>query len=194
MTKSNRKKELKEQIYLKAMQLFKEKGYEKVTVQEIADTCGIAKGTFFNYFAKKDDILLYLGISQIEYFVSHLNELEDHTSLKEQIESILGDLLQRFLDYGEIMKLAVLELIKSDYLIETESKSIAQLQHYLVEIIEKAINNGTFRSKWDAETIASTIMGIYFSTLITAIMKQNVNTKELFQQNLNVIWEGISQK
>ncbi|MGG3801433.1 TetR/AcrR family transcriptional regulator [Metabacillus fastidiosus] len=194
MTKLNRKKELKEQIYLKAMQLFKEKGYEKVTVQEIADTCGIAKGTFFNYFAKKDDILLYLGISQIDYFVSQLNELENHTSLKEQIESILGDLLQSFLDYGEIMKLAVLELIKSDYLIETESKSMAQLQYYLVEIIEKAINNGTFRSKWDAETIASTIIGIYFSTLITAIMKQNVNTQDLFQQNLNVIWEGISQK
>lgn len=191
MTKANRKKELKEQIYKKAMQLFKEKGYEQVTVQEIADACDIAKGTFFNYFAKKDEILLYLGVSQIDYFVSHLAELENHTSLKEQIENSLGDLLQRFLDHGEIMKLAVLELIKSEYLIQTESKSIVQFQNHLIEMIKKAINNGTFQSKWDAELIASTIMGIYFNTLMTAIMQQNVNTREHFQQRLHVVWEGI---
>ncbi|GED71800.1 TetR family transcriptional regulator [Brevibacillus reuszeri] len=192
--KANRKKELKEQIYMKAMQLFKEKGYEQVTVQEIADACDIAKGTFFNYFAKKDEILLYLGVSQIDYFLTHQAELESHTLLKEQITSSLGDLLQRFLDHGEIMKFTVLELIKSEYLIQTESKSIDRFQNYLIEIIKKAINNGTFHSKWDTELIASTIMGIYFNTLMTAIMQQNVDAKEFFQQSLNVVWEGICKK
>ena len=53
MLRETRKKELKELIFLKAVQLFQERGYENVTVQDITTACGIAKGTFFNYFPKR---------------------------------------------------------------------------------------------------------------------------------------------
>ncbi|XOS92284.1 TetR/AcrR family transcriptional regulator [Brevibacillus laterosporus] len=38
---------------MQALKLFKEKGFENVTVEEITKACGIAKGTFYNYFPKK---------------------------------------------------------------------------------------------------------------------------------------------
>ena len=42
MLRETRKK-LKELIFLKAVQLFQERGYENVTVQDITTACGITK-------------------------------------------------------------------------------------------------------------------------------------------------------
>lgn len=53
MLREVQKQDTKQLIFIQAIKLFKEKGYDHVTVQEIASTCGIAKGTFFNYFSKK---------------------------------------------------------------------------------------------------------------------------------------------
>ena len=45
------------QIITIAQQLFFTKGYEHTTVAEIIDAAGIAKGSFFHYFASKDELL-----------------------------------------------------------------------------------------------------------------------------------------
>lgn len=88
MLRETRKKELKELIFLKAVQLFQERGYENVTVQDITTACGIAKGTFFNYFPKKENILLFLGDSQIELWNESLKTYENVEHPKERIKLV----------------------------------------------------------------------------------------------------------
>ena len=39
--------------------LFKQKGYVNVTIDEITKKVGIGKGTFYNYFLSKNEVLLY---------------------------------------------------------------------------------------------------------------------------------------
>lgn len=55
-----RKKALKRQeIVTVAMDLFNKKGFDKVTVAEIAKQAGIAPKTLFTYFKSKDDIMFH---------------------------------------------------------------------------------------------------------------------------------------
>jgi AcrR family transcriptional regulator len=44
------------EILQSALQLFREEGFEKVTVESIAKKSGIAKGSFYNYFKSKEDV------------------------------------------------------------------------------------------------------------------------------------------
>jgi AcrR family transcriptional regulator len=55
----DRKKEATRQRILKtALRLFSESGFEKPTVEEIAAAAKVGKGTIYNYFRTKEDILV----------------------------------------------------------------------------------------------------------------------------------------
>ncbi|EOO27393.1 hypothetical protein ICM_01439 [Bacillus cereus BAG1X2-3] len=196
MLRETRKKELKELIFLKAVQLFQERGYENVTVQDITTACGIAKGTFFNYFPKKENILLFLGDSQIDLWNESLKTYKNMEHPKERIKLVLGDLLDRFTGHGDLMKHAVFEIIKSHSLVENELKSIQQLQEGLSSIITEAKEAGILNSQWDVNIITSTIMSTYFYTLMShSLLHANeTNAKNILYQQLDVVWGGITQK
>ena len=64
---------------------------------------------------------------------------------KKRIKLVLGDLLDRFTEHGDLMKHAVFEIIKSNYLVENELKSIQQLQEGLSSIITEAKEAGKIK-------------------------------------------------
>jgi AcrR family transcriptional regulator len=48
----------KQHVINKAQQLFIEKGYQATSIQDIIDFSGISKGTFYNYFSSKNELLM----------------------------------------------------------------------------------------------------------------------------------------
>lgn len=51
------RQQIRDKIINNAIQLFSEKGYENILVDDITKSVGIAKGTFYNFFSSKSDIL-----------------------------------------------------------------------------------------------------------------------------------------
>jgi len=56
-TRERKKREVRDRLYDAALGLFRGKGYDAVTVTDITRAAGVAKGTFFNYFQSKADVL-----------------------------------------------------------------------------------------------------------------------------------------
>ncbi|WP_284035715.1 TetR/AcrR family transcriptional regulator [Neobacillus sp. 114] len=48
----------KQHVIEKAFQLFIEKGFQNTSIQDILDYSGISKGTFYNYFSSKNELLI----------------------------------------------------------------------------------------------------------------------------------------
>ena len=48
----------KEQILQAALTLFAENGYPETHIRDIAESCGMGKSTFYDYFKSKEDLLL----------------------------------------------------------------------------------------------------------------------------------------
>ncbi|WP_205677331.1 TetR family transcriptional regulator [Aquibacillus halophilus] len=192
MLRSNRKKELKEQIFLKAIELFKQKGYENVSVEEITSACGIAKGTFFNHFKKKEHILLQLGNSQLELLETTVHQ-HSQKKLKERLQLIFADLLSIYVEYSVLLKTAISETIRSAIVMKDESNNIVKLQSQIEKIIVEALEEKSFVSDRDPRVIASILVAIYFQSLVSwASTDMTVNDiTRYFQEQFEVVWEGI---
>src|SRR3954453_22851663 len=54
--RERKKQQTREQIARVAMKLFLKRGFDAVTVAEIADAAGVSEKTVFNYFPTKEDI------------------------------------------------------------------------------------------------------------------------------------------
>ncbi|WP_067687309.1 TetR/AcrR family transcriptional regulator [Nocardia jejuensis] len=51
------KQRVRDRIYTAALELFSERGYETTTVDDIAQRADVARGTFFNHFRRKEDLI-----------------------------------------------------------------------------------------------------------------------------------------
>ena len=68
--------ERKREIFAVAEQLFVERGYAVTTVADIARAAGVAKSTFFYYFATKDALLEDIGRHWAREFAARYRRLE----------------------------------------------------------------------------------------------------------------------
>ncbi|WP_032761476.1 helix-turn-helix domain-containing protein, partial [Streptomyces alboviridis] len=55
------KRRVRERLYSAAIELIVEKGYDHTSIEEIAERADVARGTFFNYFQRKEDIITEWG-------------------------------------------------------------------------------------------------------------------------------------
>ncbi len=60
------KETTKRRILKAALELFKEKGFDRTTTKEVSRRAGIAEGTLFNYFKTKEDLALYFFQKETE--------------------------------------------------------------------------------------------------------------------------------
>lgn len=70
MVKAGEKKGTKDQIRDVAIDLFSEKGYDAVSIREIARTVGINEASIYNHYKNKEDILDSIIVSLIAEFNS----------------------------------------------------------------------------------------------------------------------------
>jgi AcrR family transcriptional regulator len=193
MLRGERKIQLKEQIFVQAMKLFKEKGFDQVTVEEITTACGVAKGTFYNYFPKKEAVLLHLSETQMESVrTSSLN----HTNVKdpkERLTLLFRDLFARYAAHPDMIRLMVSEMVRSPQLMKEEMKASQQFQELLVIQLHELQQIGQLAKHLVCSDIADLLVGIYFHTLmIWASSEPNtLDIESLFLRHFDIIWEGI---
>lgn len=83
----------KQHIFDTAMKLIKERGFDNVSVSDICEAAGVAKGTFYVHYDAKDDIVRDSYYSDMasymdEHFSSYLEHNQD-ASIRDKIRSFL---------------------------------------------------------------------------------------------------------
>lgn len=76
-----KKKSVRELLGESLTELLKSKPFEKITINEIADNCGVGRRTFYNNFRDKHDLATWLYMRQLNEFV----ESHEHAHLAEFI-------------------------------------------------------------------------------------------------------------
>lgn len=87
-----------ERLGAAAVELFAERGYEDVTVVEIAERAGLTKRTFFRHFADKREILFRGQDAYRDMFADAIARAPDGAGPMEAVETALGAFAAGFAD------------------------------------------------------------------------------------------------
>lgn len=164
---SNTKETKKKKILETARHLFFEKGYENATIEDVAEHAGMAKGTFYNYFASKEELCAVLSAQALEKIYELVEEqtAQERTGL-DKIQAI-GKIFERFYteypahflilkEYEDVFahefSHTSAEVVNN--LIELKKKGIAIIQHML----EQGMQDGSVRTDIDTLKTALIIM------------------------------------
>jgi TetR/AcrR family fatty acid metabolism transcriptional regulator len=152
-----------------AMRVVARKGYDHVTVQDIADEAGIAKGTVYLYFKSREDILEKTMTSSFEEFHERMAAaIAGGGAFAAVIERVVRAQLEYFEERQEFFRLY---LAMAEPLGERRLKKHAAYRTHIAQLtamIEAAKSNGEVRAApadRAAIVLASTIRDIALQRL-----------------------------
>lgn len=141
LTRKEQAQITKRNIYHAALELIESKGYENVSIEDIAQKANTAKGTFYLYFKSKQD-LIYHTIEMYDKIAEEAYEkVKDLPTFEEQLIAYLHHANHSIEEIGEQILIALLghNLTEKEKFVTVEGRSIYQA---LNKIIEKGYETG----------------------------------------------------
>lgn len=142
--------------------IFHDKGYEATTVQEVADSVGILKGSLYHYIKTKQD-LLFAVAEQAN--AASLNTLEQVRALNVDTAAELAAFIRAHLELllREGIKFRaylrdVRSLDEKQYAVVAEHRR--QYARYVEELIARGQREGVFKSTVDPHLLALGLLGM----------------------------------
>ncbi|MEU5280136.1 TetR family transcriptional regulator [Streptomyces asoensis] len=89
--RERKKQRTRDALLRAAVELFTSRGYERTTVDEIADAVGVSQRTFFRYFDGKDEAALALVEMTVERFVEAVRERPSHEAPMQALRQAVLD-------------------------------------------------------------------------------------------------------
>lgn len=144
--------ERKNDILTAAMELFKEKGYEKTTVSDIVKAAGIAQGTFYIYYKNKEDVFISVIENTREKIIEQLIDVQKRNDLNAVDKMNL--IIRLEFDINRTQDDLILQLhleknsgIHLQFIINT----IHKLVPIYTSVIEQGVKEGLFDIKYPKE-------------------------------------------
>lgn len=196
-------------VLASARELFNGKGFDKTTVDDIVEKAEVSKGTFYNYFPSKVEIIGVLLLQNIQSALSRIEEVarsvqsdNGGTPTTQELLSILSGAFMRFV-LEEIENQGIFTILQGDFRAENLSKelrddlamNIDRVFRYFDLIIQRGIAEGVFRKNLNARKLALIVWGatIGIHTLSVKLGPQVISEsmEEVFDEILNLVPRGL---
>lgn len=194
MSRREQQKQARRQhIFHIALELFEARGFDAVTVEEIAAAADIAKGTFFNYFPTKEAVLLHLNDLQIV----RLHTITAQAGFKElgfaeQVRRIFTGLAEGVTGRSDLVRILIGQTLLDRAALGVTATAIrSDFERSLEQLALTAQGRGELHSDQAAGEAARLLVGIYFLTMIDWLELPERDLAGMLTRNLELTLRGI---
>jgi len=184
-------------IALACTDLLLEKGFKNLTVSEIAKTAMIGKGTVYDYFRNKEEIVFEIIRNIIEeHHQKLLLRSDENTSTKQKVLFLFDFFLSEYEDYEkhlDVYKEYTSVTLSSQYgaMHDFNRECSSFLRNILKDIIEEGIKKGEIKEI--ARRLIDGIMKTERGYIVIS-WAENKDLKEEFKQYIDTLFELIETK
>lgn len=153
-------------IFNTAIKLFSEKGYDNASTEEITAVAGVAKGSLYYHFAKKEDIfdmMLEEGMQLLRNSIE-IKTKKCSTAL-EKIEAVILIEIKVMLKYEDFLNVVFSQIWGEEEKNKKCKRAVFEYIKIIEKIVQEGIDNGEFYES-DVEATSSAIFSITISSLL----------------------------
>jgi AcrR family transcriptional regulator len=146
-----------------SVELFEKYGFAATSVNDIVEHAHRTKGAFYHHFESKDELLREVHDEFIDYELNRARDvLARDISPNEQLRAFIVEALMEPMSLYKAQTSVFLQerrFLSQEIFDEIKAKR-DEYEGYLVEIIDRGIKTGTFRSDKPARLIAFAVIGM----------------------------------
>jgi AcrR family transcriptional regulator len=162
--RERKKEETRRRIFDAAVALFRDKGFEATTVDEITERADVARGTFFNYFPRKEAVLAYLSEERVALAEENAAALlDDPTPAREKLLDIFAFAASAYVEDRELSRWVFTEWMQRAFAPTQEAGE--RWHRLIVAVIEQGQAAGELRADVQPTVIEALLSSVYISTL-----------------------------
>lgn len=164
--REQRRQQTFERLLNASREQFSEHGFDHTTIDDIARTARVSRGTFFNYFENKDAVLASLHQVHMDKLPGIIDDLlaRDLTT-DERIRSLFNDVVEAAVTLEKYFRATTRELDRD---LATPAISAARTQRFLVafeRILEAGVDSGEVRRDYPLRFLSQMVTAVYITTI-----------------------------
>lgn len=158
-------------LFDSAMELFRQKGYDDVSVEEIAERAGFSRATFFNHFGSKDGVLRHFG-DQLRKRVEELvASTEREPDPLDRIRKVLLAMASEVEANRENFRLILNYSSRDPDYLASPTSARKRVIELIAQLVDTAQQSGLARRDMPALEIAGAVFALYQYSLWSIVIK-----------------------
>ncbi|UCF31909.1 MAG: TetR/AcrR family transcriptional regulator [bacterium] len=194
--RERKKEETRRRILERSMDLFEEKGFDNVTMEEIAEAADVAKGTLYNYFPVKEAILS----SYVQKYARELKPevdviIESQPDTRSRLVAFLRfharwvedrkDLMEKYISYRITFPLRSMR--------DTPSRS--GFDQHTSRILSLGQDAGDIRQDLDARALSACLLSFYTWAYFGWLsLPEAFDLDRIIEQTVDLFLDGATAK
>jgi len=181
--RERKKQETREKLFAAAMYLFRTRGYESTSVEQITENADVGKGTFYNYFPSKEAVVLEFARQAYQDLMKAGRE-KPSASARERLRGLLHDWAKFMTRDREIAWIAVRN--------REGPVCDAGLHYGLKAVLTVAQRSGEISPEFDADFLAESLEGAMLQHFISWYVTGEGDLEAEMDGILAVFFEGLA--
>jgi len=164
MKREAKKLATRQRLLDSARELFAKQGFEATTVEQIAARAGVAKGTFFNYFERKEAVLYNLHIAWAHEEIERLSA--EPGPVLPRLENMLHEIVNRIYGAKPLARAFFQGAVGGGKPTERFAEQIRLLVSSLSKVFEEARRRGEIDSQLSPSAVARFAVETFYGVLV----------------------------
>jgi AcrR family transcriptional regulator len=191
--RQRRAAETRLRLFRCALQLFAERGFASVTVEEITEAADVGKGTFFNYFESKDHVLGVMAEIQRGKVREALSASDRG---KQKIYSVMHRLVRRLVEEpGRSPSLArafISSFLASESVRTIIERNLLEGRKMIAQIVSAGQERGEIDPTLKKEKVAMQFMQTCMGTVLLWSLDETPMLKTRIEYSFQHFWRAIA--
>ncbi len=196
----------RQQIMIAAKRVFCEKGFTKVTMEDIARESELSPGTLYLYFKNKNELCASLSLRILQYLDISLRHVSSEKDLntQEKLKALKNAIINVY-EFDPLILINMFHLQSSEILNSLSPQLLADIKELfkssigaMADIFEQGIREGIIINKKPkalADLLWASFSGIVLWGESKRIIDNNKNyLKQAFEIEFDIFFRGIKKK